>query len=357
MSTEISNTTQAEIVELALIGGDLAKLTPADRTNYYLKVCESLNLNPMTKPFEYIVLNGKLTLYAKKDCTEQLRRSQHVSLSIIDRQRLEDVYIVTAKAQLPDGRTDESTGIVSIGTLKGDALANALMKAETKAKRRVTLSICGLGMLDDSETETIPGAQKMEVDLATGEVLPPSQAYRKTPPQISPSNELLSEKQVKYIHILGASKFGKEGEDQFRTFMADVIGRRCSTKLMTKREASDVIEQLQMLPDYVEPVDPAQQAMLIDPDPDPAPPEPAPTAPEQTVVDDYDPFALTPDPDEQCEKCHETIKGTTWNGKLMDVSEIVNLSKQQAGQQLCTYCLSAHLTAKHKEEKAKKKTA
>jgi len=32
------------------------------------------------------------------------------------------------------------------------------MKCETKAKRRATLSICGLGMLDESELETIPGA-------------------------------------------------------------------------------------------------------------------------------------------------------------------------------------------------------
>ena len=36
-----------------------------------------------------------------------------------------------------------------------NALANAIMKAETKAKRRVTLSICGLGMLDETELETI----------------------------------------------------------------------------------------------------------------------------------------------------------------------------------------------------------
>ena len=33
-----------------------------------------------------------------------------------------------------------------------------MMKAETKAKRRVTLSICGLGMLDETEVETIPHA-------------------------------------------------------------------------------------------------------------------------------------------------------------------------------------------------------
>jgi hypothetical protein len=46
-----------------------------------------------------------------------------------------------------------------VGNLKGDALANALMKAETKAKRRVTLSIAGLGWLDETELETIPHGQ------------------------------------------------------------------------------------------------------------------------------------------------------------------------------------------------------
>ena len=51
---------------------------------------------------------------------------------------------------------DESTGAVTVGDLKGDALANALMKAETKAKRRVTLSIAGLGWLDETELDPIP---------------------------------------------------------------------------------------------------------------------------------------------------------------------------------------------------------
>ena len=31
-----------------------------------------------------------------------------------------------------------------------------MMKAETKAKRRVTLSICGLGVLDETEVENVP---------------------------------------------------------------------------------------------------------------------------------------------------------------------------------------------------------
>lgn len=170
MTTALTPTNGADIIERVVILGDLKELRPAERVDYYRKVCESVGLNPLTKPFDYISLQGRLTLYARKDATDQLRRIHHVSVSIVGRDRIEDVYVVTAHAQTPDGRADESTGAVSITNLKGDALANALMKAETKAKRRVTLSICGLGWLDETEIATIPGARPENVDTETGEI-------------------------------------------------------------------------------------------------------------------------------------------------------------------------------------------
>jgi hypothetical protein len=158
MNAVIATQGGAELMERVVVAGDLSKLSAADRVMYYAKVCESVGLNPLTRPFEYLTLSGKQVLYAKRDATDQLRKIHGVSVVIKDRQNLEGVYIVTANAKDKTGREDESTGAVSINGLKGDALANALMKAETKAKRRVTLSICGLGMLDETELETIPGA-------------------------------------------------------------------------------------------------------------------------------------------------------------------------------------------------------
>ena len=154
-------TIPAELQEKVLIGGDLAKLTPSERLSYYSALCTSLGLNPLTQPFEYITLNGKLRLYAKKDCTDQLRKVHGVSIVPGSTRvtQIEDVRVVTVAAQDVTGRTDEGTGAVSVGGLKGDALANAIMKCETKAKRRVTLSLCGLGMLDETEIETIPEAR------------------------------------------------------------------------------------------------------------------------------------------------------------------------------------------------------
>ena len=155
MSNEIVKVSK---IEEALVMGNLAALSADERMEYYKRVCESVGLNPLTKPLEYIALSGKLTLYATKNAAEQLRSIHKISLSIVSRETIEGVYVVTARATDKTGRFDEATGAIPLAGLKGEALANAFMKAETKSKRRVTLSICGLGMLDETEVESIPGA-------------------------------------------------------------------------------------------------------------------------------------------------------------------------------------------------------
>jgi hypothetical protein len=157
-------------------------------------VCQSLDLNPLTKPFAYIVLNGKLTLYALKDCTEQLRSKRGISLHIVAREVVDDCYLVTARATLPNGRQDESLGAVPIAGLKGESRANALMKCETKAKRRVTLSICGLGLLDEAELEGLdPKGYSVEAPAparVTGGTTPTGVTDQVTPTEAGPRLEL-----------------------------------------------------------------------------------------------------------------------------------------------------------------------
>lgn len=156
MTVAVVHTEKVGKLENVLINGDLKSLSEPERVNYYMRLCESLGLNPLTKPFDYLPLNGKLTLYAKRDATDQLRSLRKVSVKIVARETINDIFTVTAQATLPDGRTDESIGAVNISALRGADLANTMMKTETKAKRRVTLSICGLGLLDETETEDIP---------------------------------------------------------------------------------------------------------------------------------------------------------------------------------------------------------
>ncbi|EJP4023368.1 hypothetical protein NUR85_001195 [Campylobacter coli] len=157
--------------ELALVKGDLSKLSDVERASYVKNLCESLGLNMLTKPFEYIVLNGKLTLYANKSATDQLRQIRKVSITKTEVAQVGDIYMVTAYAATPDGRTDCDTGALNIKNLGGDNLANAIMKAITKAKRRVTLSICGLGMLDESELDLkVSGSDEKAIENKAKEI-------------------------------------------------------------------------------------------------------------------------------------------------------------------------------------------
>ena len=144
------------LYESLALRGDLSGLSPADKTQYYKSLCERLGLDPATQPFIPLKLNGKEILYASRGCTDQLARLHNVNRLIVSREEISGVYLIVCEASLPNGRSEQSTGAVSIGGQKGDQLANSLMKCETKAKRRATLSLLGLGMLDESELETIP---------------------------------------------------------------------------------------------------------------------------------------------------------------------------------------------------------
>jgi len=156
----------AQTVEDVIARGDLSNLSPAQRVIHYHNVCRSLGLNPVTQPFAYITLSGKLTLYAKRDACDQLRKLHGINIQIPDRTVHDGLLTVHAKATDKTGRTDEDLGVVSIAGLRGEAASNAVMKAVTKAKRRVTLSICGLGFLDETEVEDVPDAVQEDMTLA-----------------------------------------------------------------------------------------------------------------------------------------------------------------------------------------------
>lgn len=269
---------QFAIVEEVVVSGDLAKLNPAQRVQYYNRVCESLGLNPFTKPFDYITLNGKLTLYARKDATEQLRRIQRISITGLDAKSVDDLYIVNATAMTPDGRIDQATGAVNVGGLKGEAKANAIMKAETKAKRRVTLSICGLGWTDESEVDSIPGAQRVSVNMDTGEIVTTAKQIAQKPmptstesdqssqgPQqevdfyppadgnpfdepVQPKLGAITKAQTGTLHALGVALYGDARTwDAKRHGIVKAItnGRVESSALLTQAEAKTMIEKLE----------------------------------------------------------------------------------------------------------------
>lgn len=165
-----TNNVDAGIMESVLLGGDLSRLTPEQRVSYYKHVCESIGLNPLTKPFDYMTLNGKLTLYAKKDAADQLRKINNVSIDDVEIVENDTQFLVKVKGHDSSGRSDVEIGVVSKKDMQGN-LGNVQMKAVTKAKRRLTLSLCGLGWLDETEVETIRDAKLVNVKMETGEII------------------------------------------------------------------------------------------------------------------------------------------------------------------------------------------
>lgn len=174
-----------DVLEKLVCSGDLKALSPEQRVAWYKMRCESVGLDPRTQPFSYILLNGKLTLYATRTATEQLAQIRRISIGVTDRSHSSGLYVVTCRAIEPDGRYTDSIGAVSVEGLKGEALCNALMKAETKAKRRAVLSLTGCGMLSEEELDTIPDAKQVAVNVKTGEMSDAHIASSPVPPQIS----------------------------------------------------------------------------------------------------------------------------------------------------------------------------
>lgn len=163
---QTTNKLSPDIIEQLIIRGDISGLNKEQKLQYYKYTCERVGLDPEAQPFQYIKLQGKEVLYLVRAGAQQLNQLHKVSHQITSRELIPDagIYQVTARASQPDNRYTESIGAVNIQGLKGDAYANAIMKAETKAKRRSTLDLLGLGMLDETEVETIPNAKTVEVE-------------------------------------------------------------------------------------------------------------------------------------------------------------------------------------------------
>lgn len=160
-------------VEQSLIEGNLANLTPEKRVQLYMATCKSLKLNPLTKPFCYILVSDwendteKLILYAARNCTDQLRAIYGITTvpGSLKQWREEGMLKASISMRMRSGRTDSDIGIIPMERyskkrgqykLQGLSLANAEMHVVTKAKRRATLSLCGLGgIVDETELDTM----------------------------------------------------------------------------------------------------------------------------------------------------------------------------------------------------------
>jgi hypothetical protein len=223
-------------------------------------------LEPSTGPFIYIKFQGKMVLYPKKEAAEQLRVNRQISITDMRQTIIDDILMVTVSGRDGEGRTDVATGAVSLvypslvtewvngqkqtkthplagQRITGEDLANAAMKAETKAKRRLTFSLCGWSpqirrlFAGNVDIDDDAASVSMLVDSATGEII--DQPKIKAPKQ--PVN-----KDLQIIGIMCKQLFGDKA-DEARAWLAGKIsgGTTTSTRELTVEQQKAAREYLE----------------------------------------------------------------------------------------------------------------
>jgi hypothetical protein len=208
---ELVKSNDLDAIKQLLFYGDLSALSQEEKGKYLFALCNSLGVNPWTKPFDFLPINGKLVLYANKGAAAQLAEVKQITSELLYEGPLrmgpdaymKEIYQVTMKFTDPSTRVSYETGTVWIGGLSGEAASNRAMVAWTKCKRRGILSHAGLGFPDESELDSIPEVRARQqspriiqpalapaelVDTipeptVTPEVLPPAKAP--LPPKIT----------------------------------------------------------------------------------------------------------------------------------------------------------------------------
>lgn len=171
--------TPDQTIERILTKGDISGLPLAERNSFLVALAKHYGLDPAGRPFDLIPLpDGRMIPYANKNAAEQLRKVHNISIEVISRGISDispDVYTVTARASMPtpDGpRINDEIGAVFIRGKVGEDLSNIIMRCSTKASRRATFAICGLGMLDESEVATIPNIKLGATDKEPRRIMP-----------------------------------------------------------------------------------------------------------------------------------------------------------------------------------------
>lgn len=176
------------IAQRAAMTGNLKALSNDERWQYYLAMCIHLDLDPVSRPFDWIDQEGRLTLYPNANCASQLADKMGLSFPEYKAETIGEVYIFRVKA-VADGRECWATGAVPMGK-SADQIARAIKKAETQAKRRAALSMGGLALTESDEIQEIGGvvfeqaiigqsADLREIKNSDAQAIPPAEPKSK----------------------------------------------------------------------------------------------------------------------------------------------------------------------------------
>ena len=240
------------MAKLAEAAGDLSSLTKEELRVLYHSLCQQLGLDPELLPFYVIqTSDGKRRLYLNKGGAEALRKVHNITTNVLSSgfDPTGSFYQIVVEAVLPNGRKEQGIAVADLRGKKGVEAENAVLFAETKAKRRTTISLLGIGsiLMDESEALSIPGgvvgriAPSGEIDLEERIEKTPSPPAIQTPNQ--PSKTPLTRGTLEKLMALFES-YGT-GKAFNRALIEALLGRSIpSVKAISEEEGLFLLEVL-----------------------------------------------------------------------------------------------------------------
>ncbi|HZS43398.1 MAG TPA: hypothetical protein VFA52_04405 [Candidatus Paceibacterota bacterium] len=165
---------------------NLDALSEQQRQDYIKAVCNYIGVPPELNLVMLAYIDEgdgpkRLVAYAKRGATEIIRNSRGINIINLTHDVVGGSIVFTATAKDSNGRQEISTGAKWIKDLSGKALDDAIMTAQTRACRRVTLQFVGAGILDESEIN--PSISVSSIETKFGEMSNFSQ------PTLAPNSE------------------------------------------------------------------------------------------------------------------------------------------------------------------------
>jgi hypothetical protein len=137
---------------------DLDRLSKEELQQYYLDACAFHGVPPELNVLAFTYMDSgdgarRRVLYAKKGATDIIRERLGISVADLKKEIFNGTLTYTCFGKNKDGRFEIAVGASYIDGLTGRALEVAIMVAQTRAIRRMTLQFAGAGLIDETELQ------------------------------------------------------------------------------------------------------------------------------------------------------------------------------------------------------------
>jgi len=135
---------------------DLSQLSKEQQDEYVLAACEFLGVPSELGLVGLSLMDTgdgarNMVLYVKKGATDIIRNNRKINVEKLEQTNGDGYVGWMATGKDATGRQEIAVGTVSIKGLTGRAVADAVMTAQTKSMRRMTIQFAGGGFLDETE--------------------------------------------------------------------------------------------------------------------------------------------------------------------------------------------------------------